>query len=297
MAGCNVARSRRSFAEALFYAPLCRDFSWRGRDCHLLSSVAVRADALHAARIRKIVGTVLARSACIQRESAMFARLPLYLRLVRMDKPIGGLLLLLARRSARCGSRPTVVRRGRSSRHLYGGHDIDALGGLRHQRLRRSRFRPLSCKRTENRPITSGKIKAWKRSRSRPGCRLLAFLLILPLNTLTKELSVAALFVAGSYPFTSVLCDSAGVSRHRVRLRHSDGVRGRAESGADARRGHAAGQRVLVRRVRRRICDGRSRRRHPDRHSRVRRCTLAASAWRRSCSAMRRRSASMSASA
>ena len=31
---------------------------------------------------------------------------------------------------------------------------------------------------------------------------LVAFLLILPLNALTKELSVFALFVAGSYPFT-----------------------------------------------------------------------------------------------
>ncbi len=57
-------------------------------------------------------------------------------------------------------------------------------------------------KRTENRPITSGKIKAWEAVALAAGLSLLAFLLILPLNTLTKELSVAALFVAGSYPFT-----------------------------------------------------------------------------------------------
>lgn len=57
-------------------------------------------------------------------------------------------------------------------------------------------------KRTENRPITSGKINAWEAVALAAGLSLIAFLLILPLNTLTKELSVAALFVAGSYPFT-----------------------------------------------------------------------------------------------
>jgi len=57
-------------------------------------------------------------------------------------------------------------------------------------------------KRTENRPITSGKIKAWEAVVLAVVLALLSFLLILPLNTLTKELSVAALFIAGSYPFT-----------------------------------------------------------------------------------------------
>ena len=38
------------------------------------------------------------------------ARLPLYLRLIRMDKPIGSLLLLWPTLS-RCGSRRTAVRR------------------------------------------------------------------------------------------------------------------------------------------------------------------------------------------
>ncbi len=57
-------------------------------------------------------------------------------------------------------------------------------------------------KRTENRPVTSGKIAAWEAVALAAGLSVLAFLLILPLNALTKELSVAALFVAGSYPFT-----------------------------------------------------------------------------------------------
>jgi 4-hydroxybenzoate polyprenyltransferase len=57
-------------------------------------------------------------------------------------------------------------------------------------------------KRTENRPLTSGKIEAWEAVALAAALSLIAFLLILPLNTLTKELSVFALFVAGTYPFT-----------------------------------------------------------------------------------------------
>jgi 4-hydroxybenzoate polyprenyltransferase len=57
-------------------------------------------------------------------------------------------------------------------------------------------------KRTENRPLTSGKIRAWEAVAIAAGLSVAAFLLILPLNTLTKGLSVAALFIAGSYPFT-----------------------------------------------------------------------------------------------
>ena len=57
-------------------------------------------------------------------------------------------------------------------------------------------------KRTENRPMTSGKIRAWEAVALAAALSLVAFLLILPLNALTKELSVVALFVAGTYPFT-----------------------------------------------------------------------------------------------
>jgi 4-hydroxybenzoate polyprenyltransferase len=130
----------------------------------------------------------------------MFARLPLYLRLVRMDKPIGSLLLLwptlnaLWIASSGHPSWPLLViftvgtvlmRSAGCAINDYADRDFD-------------RF----VKRTENRPITSGKIKAWEAVALAAGLSLLAFLLILPLNTLTKELSVAALFVAGSYPFT-----------------------------------------------------------------------------------------------
>src|ERR1700754_2190017 len=130
----------------------------------------------------------------------MFARLPLYLRLVRMDKPIGSLLLLWPTLNALW-----IAAQGRASLALL---VIFALGTV----LMRSAGCAINdyadrdfdrfVKRTENRPLTSGKIQAWEAVALAAGLSLLAFLLILPLNTLTKELSVAALFVAGSYPFT-----------------------------------------------------------------------------------------------
>jgi 4-hydroxybenzoate polyprenyltransferase len=130
----------------------------------------------------------------------MFARLPLYLRLVRMDKPIGSLLLLWPTLNALW-----IASQGRPSLSLL---VIFALGTV----LMRSAGCAINdyadrdfdrfVKRTENRPLTSGKIRAWEAVALAAGLSLLAFLLILPLNTLTKELSVFALFVAGTYPFT-----------------------------------------------------------------------------------------------
>src|SRR6201996_6137394 len=130
----------------------------------------------------------------------MFARLPLYLRLLRMDKPIGSLLLLWPTLNALW-----IASDGRPSLSLL---VIFALGTL----LMRSAGCAINdyadrdfdrfVKRTESRPITSGKIKAWEAVALAAALALIAFLLIWPLNALTKELSVFALFVAGTYPFT-----------------------------------------------------------------------------------------------
>ncbi|MGF6815595.1 4-hydroxybenzoate polyprenyltransferase [Paraburkholderia atlantica] len=129
----------------------------------------------------------------------MFARLPLYLRLVRMDKPIGSLLLLWPTLNAlwiASGGHPSwqllviftlgtvLMRSAGCAINDYADRDFD-----RH------------VKRTENRPITSGKINAWEAVVLAAVLSLIAFLLIQPLNALTKELSVVALFVAGTYPF------------------------------------------------------------------------------------------------
>ncbi len=129
----------------------------------------------------------------------MLARFPLYLRLVRMDKPIGSLLLLWPTLNAlwiASDGRPRwplvaifalgtlLMRSAGCAMNDYADRDFD-----RH------------VKRTADRPLTSGKIRAWEAVAIAVVLSFVAFLLILPLNTLTKELSVVALFVAGSYPF------------------------------------------------------------------------------------------------
>jgi 4-hydroxybenzoate polyprenyltransferase len=59
----------------------------------------------------------------------------------------------------------------------------------------------LHVKRTAERPITSGRIRAWEAVAIAAVLSFISFLLILPLNTLTKQLSVVALIVAGTYPY------------------------------------------------------------------------------------------------
>jgi 4-hydroxybenzoate polyprenyltransferase len=56
-------------------------------------------------------------------------------------------------------------------------------------------------KRTAERPITSGRIKGWEALAVAAVLALVSFALILPLNTLTKQLSVAAVLIAASYPY------------------------------------------------------------------------------------------------
>ncbi|WP_186143338.1 4-hydroxybenzoate octaprenyltransferase [Burkholderia gladioli] len=129
----------------------------------------------------------------------MFARFPLYLKLVRMDKPIGSLLLLWPTLNAlwiASGGRPSpsllvifilgtlLMRSAGCAINDYADRDFD-----RH------------VKRTVDRPLTSGKIRAWEAVAIAVGLAIVSFLLILPLNGLTKWLSVVAVFVAGTYPF------------------------------------------------------------------------------------------------
>jgi 4-hydroxybenzoate polyprenyltransferase len=126
-------------------------------------------------------------------------RLNLYLRLVRLDKPIGSLLLLWPTLSALW-----LAARGRPAPGLIA---IFVLGTL----LMRSagcavndyadRDFDRHVKRTAERPLTSGRIASWEALLIAALLSLFAFLLILPLNALTKWLSVAAVFIAASYPY------------------------------------------------------------------------------------------------
>jgi 4-hydroxybenzoate polyprenyltransferase len=126
-------------------------------------------------------------------------KLALYFRLVRAHKPIGILLLLWPTLWAlwmASGGHPdarvlaifivgtALMRSSGCAINDYADRDFD-----RH------------VKRTVDRPLTSGRIKGWEALMVAAVLALVSFLLILPLNALTKQLSVVAVIVAGSYPY------------------------------------------------------------------------------------------------
>lgn len=126
-------------------------------------------------------------------------RLQLYFRLVRLHKPIGILLLLW----------PTLSALWLASDGYPNGMvvAIFILGTV----LMRSSGCAINdvadrnfdkhVKRTADRPLARGQIRTWEAVAVAAVLALIAFLLIWPLNNLTKALSVAAVFVAASYPY------------------------------------------------------------------------------------------------
>jgi 4-hydroxybenzoate polyprenyltransferase len=126
-------------------------------------------------------------------------KLALYFRLIRADKPIGILLLLW----------PTLWALWMASN----GHPDPAILAI--FVLGTALMRSSGCaindyadrdfdrhvKRTAERPLTSGRIKGWEALMVAAVLAILSFLLILPLNALTRQLSVVAVIVAGSYPY------------------------------------------------------------------------------------------------
>ncbi len=127
-------------------------------------------------------------------------RLSLYMRLTRLNRPIGTLLLLW----------PTlwavwIAGAGHPAWHIV---LIFVLGTV----LMRSagcavndyadRDFDKHVKRTRERPVTSGRISPREAIWVAASLALLAFVLILPLNNLTLLLSFPALFLAASYPYT-----------------------------------------------------------------------------------------------
>jgi 4-hydroxybenzoate polyprenyltransferase len=127
-------------------------------------------------------------------------RLSLYLQLTRLNRPIGILLLLW----------PTlwavwIAGAGHPSWHIV---LIFVLGTV----LMRSAGCAINdyadrdfdrhVKRTRDRPVASGRIASREALWLAAILALIALLLILPLNTLTLLLSVPAVFLAASYPFT-----------------------------------------------------------------------------------------------
>jgi len=126
-------------------------------------------------------------------------RLALYARLIRIDKPIGILLLLwptLAALWLASDGKPdwtllaiftlgtVLMRSAGCAVNDFADRDFDK-----------------HVKRTAERPLTSGKLAAWEALMVAAVLAVAAFALILPLNALTKQLSVAAVLIAASYPY------------------------------------------------------------------------------------------------
>ena len=128
------------------------------------------------------------------------SRLALYARLVRLDKPIGILLLLW----------PTlwalwIASDGWPSLHLLfvfvvGTVLMRSAGCAINDWADRDFDRHVA--RTAERPLTSGRIAGWEALTVAAVLALAALLLVLPLNGLTIALAFVAGFVAASYPFT-----------------------------------------------------------------------------------------------
>ena len=129
----------------------------------------------------------------------VLSKLKLYARLVRLDKPIGSLLLLWPTLSAlwlASDGRPdpllvsifsigtVLMRSAGCAINDFADRDFDKY-----------------VKRTAERPLTSGQIAAWEAIAVAVVLALISFVLVLPLNTLTQQLSVFAVIVAGTYPY------------------------------------------------------------------------------------------------
>ena len=127
-------------------------------------------------------------------------RLSLYIQLTRLDRPIGILLLLW----------PTLwgVWLAGDGHPVWYIVLIFTLGTV----LMRSagcaindfadRHIDVHVARTRQRPLTSGRLRPREAVWLAAALAVISFLLILPLNTLTLLLSVPAVFLAASYPFT-----------------------------------------------------------------------------------------------
>jgi 4-hydroxybenzoate polyprenyltransferase len=127
-------------------------------------------------------------------------RLRLYAALTRLDKPIGILLLLW----------PTLwglwlASNGRPDSTILGifvaGVVLMRSAGCAVNDYADRHIDP-HVARTRDRPLARGRLSSKEALLLAAGLALAAFVLILPLNTLTLQLSVVALVLATSYPFT-----------------------------------------------------------------------------------------------
>ena len=126
-------------------------------------------------------------------------RLTLYLKLTRFDKPIGILLLLWPTLSALW-----LASQGHPDWHLVVifilGTSLMRAAGCALNDIADRKF-DKHVKRTAQRVVTSGQVSVKEALLVAVVLILMSFALILPLNGLTRLLSVAAVFLAASYPY------------------------------------------------------------------------------------------------
>lgn len=127
-------------------------------------------------------------------------RLTSYAYLIRLDKPIGTLLLLWPTLWALWLASSGMPDLGILCIFVVGTFLMRSAGCAINDYADRDFDRYVQ--RTKGRPVTSGKISGKEAMAVAAGLALIAFLLIWPLNLFTKELSVFALLVAFVYPFT-----------------------------------------------------------------------------------------------
>ena len=130
----------------------------------------------------------------------MRERLWLYVRLVRLDKPIGILLLVWPTLWALwiASDGPPTLRIFLV--FVFGTVLMRSAGCAINDWADRDFDRHVA--RTAERPLTSGRIAPWEALVVAALLALFALLLILPFNALTIALACVAAFVAASYPFT-----------------------------------------------------------------------------------------------
>lgn len=132
--------------------------------------------------------------------AAFSSRIPDFIRLARLDRPIGILLLmwptLWALWIAADGLPPAYVLFA----FVLGTVLMRSAGCVINDYADRNYDGHVE--RTRNRPLATGAIRPGEALVYAAGLSLLALLLVLPLNKLVLVLSVPALFLAGSYPFT-----------------------------------------------------------------------------------------------
>ena len=219
------------------------------------------AGAAAVSGMRDATPTAGGRTPAAHARGGRSARLDAYERLVRLDKPIGIAAAAVAdavRAVARRARRAAVVARA----DLHDGHDPDALGRLRGQRLGGPPFRRRTSQRTAERPLATGEIAPWEALAVAAALAFCAFLLVLATNRTTILLSLPAVAIAFVYPFFKRFF---ALPQAFLGIAFSFGIPMAYAAVYDACRRIAwwllAAQPVLGHRLRHRVRDGRPRRR------------------------------------